>query len=124
MKKKAFLLKDASPKKHLYFVITDPDQDNRVLIVNITSCKRKIHYNNICILLAKENHHSFITKDSFVHYRKAQEINFLMFLKLQKENKLILKNDISNKLLLIIQDGAKNKKSDLPSKFKKYFDFF
>jgi hypothetical protein len=90
IKGKAFWELDNSGRKHLYFIISEPDIDDKVLIV---------------------------------FYQKAKELNASKVLFELLSGAIEKTVDLSENLLTKVQYGAKPSQF-LPSKFKKYFDFF
>jgi hypothetical protein len=52
---------------HLYFVITEPDEESKVLLVNIT--ENEEGRDQSCVLQPRE--HPYIRKESVVNYREA-----------------------------------------------------
>lgn len=68
--KSTVLLKNPSAPQnppHLYFVITEPDDEGKVLLVNIT--ENEEDRDQSCVLQPKE--HPYIRKESVVNYREA-----------------------------------------------------
>ena len=67
-----FLLpKTSAAIEHLWVVLTDPDLDQLAVCVNITTSQG--HSDTIVVL--KPGDHSFIKKESVVHYPDAQLLN-------------------------------------------------
>ena len=58
-------------KQHLWIVITDPNTENKVLIVNITSLKS---WQDQTVILNR-GEHPFITEPSCVFYREAEIVD-------------------------------------------------
>ncbi|MDR3306475.1 MAG: hypothetical protein LBS61_02205 [Endomicrobium sp.] len=119
LKGESFWCNDNSGGEHLYFIISDPDSDNNVLVVNITEERNRS--DKSCSLDVGD--HPSIRKKSVVYYRKALELN---------ESKIatkilnkIYRNDIklTDVILKKIQDGAK-KSIFLSDNLKKYFEYF
>lgn len=120
-KRSSFLREDASSKMHLKIVITDPDPDNIVLVVSVSTIYNGIFYDNTCELFPGD--HSFIKNPSYVSYQYAMELDSVKILNEKFKGYIIQKEDISLELLHRIQRGARLSKF-LPLYFKKYFDFF
>jgi hypothetical protein len=122
VKCKVFWLLDNSGKKHLRFVISDPNVDNKVLIVNATDIKNTIARNDSsCFIYPGE--HPRITKISVIFYSMAEERNASSILSDIKDGKIKECENLSEELLSRIQNGAKRSKF-LHKKFKKFFEFF
>ena len=110
-----------SDYRHLRFIISDPDVDNKVLVVGMTKFKNNKREDTSCLLHPGE--HKSIKFQSRIRYDKAYEIEYSILLQEKFEGNIELKDNISSGLLAIIQSGAKITKS-LPPKFKKYFQYF
>lgn len=126
LKGNSFLKEDSkdsqgNPKRHLYIVISDSDVDNRVLIVSLNTFKNNGREDTSCLLFKGD--HSFIKQKSYIRYDRAEEIEEVRLLQLKLKGLIVLKEDISPKVLKRIQNGAK-KSNALPRKFKKYFQYF
>jgi hypothetical protein len=64
-KGKAFWGFDGSGKKHLHFIISKPDIDGKVLVVNVTDNQNvPAKYDKSCVIVCQE--HPEITKNSVV----------------------------------------------------------
>lgn len=113
--------KEGNPLKHLYFVISNPDIDNNVLVVNMTTFKDTGREDLSCILDVGE--HPEITNKSYIRYDKAVELGTSKIIELAMKKIIILKKDLDPTVLKRIQEGAKES-SALPDKFKKYFSYF
>ena len=124
MKRKTFLpvLPESGIKdNHLHVIISDPDIDNNVMVVNITTFYCTGREDRSCII--KPGEHPFIVHNSYVPYNYAKEVNCIKLLNEKLKNKIIFKDDVSLGLLQRIQEGAK-KTNRLPLLFKKYFSQF
>ncbi len=121
MKKKSFLRSDGSGKKHLKIVISDPDAEDMVLVVSVSSITQKYRYDDSCELNAED--HPWIKHQSFIAYQHCTELNRTRILNEHFHGEIIMKEDITDELLRRIQDGAKKTKF-LALKYKKYFQFF
>jgi len=71
LKGESFWCNDNSGGEHLYFIISDPDSDNNVLVVNIT--EERDRSDKSCSLDVGD--HPAIRKKSVVYYKKALELN-------------------------------------------------
>ncbi len=121
MKGYSFLLNDDSNSHHLYFVISDPDPDNNVLLVNMTTIYSGVYHDSSCEL--NRSDHPFVQHPSYITYKDAREVQQEIILNNVMKHVYIRQEDASIGLLSKIQRGAVS--SDfLPEKFIKYFDFF
>ena len=59
-------------RKHLFVVLTAPCENRLQLLVPVSSIKAGVKYDNTCELSA--GCHPFITVDSFVFYRKLEQL--------------------------------------------------
>src|SRR6056297_2327314 len=121
MKKKSFLRNDDSGKKHLKIVISDPDAEDMVLVVSVSSIPQRYRHDDSCELFVGD--HPWIKHPSFIAYNHCAELDRTKILSEHFSGEIILKEDISEELLLRIQEGAKRTKF-LAQKYKKYFQFF
>lgn len=79
-------------------------------------------YDDSCILLKGE--HSFLTEQkSYAVYAKAEALSQRDLDDLERNNKLIMYEDVSEELLLRLQEGARNSPY-LAKIFTKYFGDF
>jgi len=108
-------------KLHLRFIISDPDPDNYVLVVNATTFYNTGREDTSCIL--NNGDHKKITHPSYIAYYKAEEVDITKLLNNKVKRKIDFKDNISKEVLIIIQEGAKNTRL-LPNRFKKYFQYF
>ena len=125
-KGKSFWRKDSkdeegNPLGHIYFVISNPDIDNNVLIVNMTTIRNTGREDLSCILHIGD--HPRITNESYIRYDKAFELGTAKIIELVLNKTIILKEDLDPAVLKRIQEGAK-KPEALKGKFKKYFSYF
>lgn len=115
--KSAILLKNpASPQNppHLYFAITEPDDNGKVLLVNIT--ENEEGRDQSCVLNPGE--HPFIRKESVVNYREARLADTQKIEEAIQMRIAIPESDISNELLEKLRLGGKVS-SFLKKDFKK-----
>jgi len=110
-----------SDYRHLRFIISDPDVDNKVLVVGMTKFKNNKREDTSCLLHPRE--HNCIKFESRIRYDKAYEIEYSILLQEKFEGNIELKDNISSVLLARIQSGAKITKALIP-KLKKYFQYF
>ena len=106
---------------HLRFIISNPDVDNKVLVVGMSRFKNNKREDTSCLLHSGE--HECIKVESKIRYDKALEIVYSSLLQEKFKGIIELKASISSVLLARIQSGAKTTKALAP-KFKKYFQYF
>ncbi len=106
---------------HLRFVISDPDVDNRVLVVHMTTFKGNGREDTSCILNTGE--HPSIKNKSYIRYDNALELTMTEILKDKLAGLVTVNKDISSQLLKKIQNGAQTSYA-LPKKYFKYFELF
>ena len=122
IKAKGFRETDLSGIEHMYFVLSEPDIEDMVLVVNITDIKNSPANSDLsCVLNIGDHPH--ITKQSVVYYKKAREMRASVILKQLQIKDLSQIEDLPVQTLQKMQDGAKKSKL-LPKKFKKYCDLF
>jgi hypothetical protein len=124
MKGKTFLppsgAADETPG-HLHIIISEPDIDKNVMVVNITTFYGTGREDNSCII--EKGDHPFVIHKSYIAYHHAKEINSIKLLNDKIRRTLVFKEDVTTTLLKRIQDGAM-KSRRLPLLFKKYFTYF
>lgn len=113
--------KKGNPLGHLYFVISNPDIDNNVLVVNMTTLRNTGREDLSCILNIGD--HPRITDKSYIVYDRAIELGIAKMIELAMNKIIILKEDLDPAVLKRIQEGAKEPGA-LKGKFKKYFSYF
>jgi len=122
MKKKTFLIINSDLKKqHLQIIISDPDPEKNIMVVNLTTLRNNGREDTACVLGIDE--HKFIKQGSYIAYHYATEINQLKLLNDKLSGRVEFKDDISDPVLKKIQDGAK-KSSFLQPYYKKFFRYF
>ncbi|MBM9501480.1 hypothetical protein JWG44_14590 [Leptospira sp. 201903071] len=99
-------LTPGSREKHLYCIITDPDKNGKVIIVNFT--KRHLESDTSCI--AKKGEHRFLNKytESIVQYSEATVVllsNIENAIQSSPDN-FFKHDDLSTELLNRIISGA------------------
>ncbi len=115
-----FLLENPdNPLKHLYFVISYPTHDNKILLVNVT--KYKVGKDTSCVLYRGD--HPFIEQKSIINYAEPLEPDRTAFDSCVKKNYFDEEGPASKELIKRIQEGAKISTA-LPKKYERYFDFF
>ncbi len=118
MKGRTFFIEGNS---HLWFAISNPDPEDKVLIVNATSRHGVPREDSSCLLFKGD--HSCITHDSYIAYKHAMEINVLKIGQMQHYSQIQCKEIAPDCLIKRIQDGAKIT-DFLNSEYEKYFDYF
>ncbi len=121
MKRIVFWRKDDSGQEHLRFVISDPDEDNRVMTVNMTKVYGTGREDLSCILFPGD--HRCITYKSYIRYDLALDLECKKLLNENFSGNIRMEEDASEETLLKIQEGARNSDA-LPEKFKPFFDYF
>lgn len=104
--KSAVLLKNPSwPQNppHLYFAITEPDDNGKVLLVNITENDEDRDHS--CVLRSGE--HPFIRKESAVNYREAILSDIQKIEEAIQMHIATQEDDISDALLEKLRRGGK-----------------
>lgn len=96
-----------SNEKHLYFIITDPDENGKVVIVNLT--KKHINSDDSCII--KKGEHPFAMKydESVINYAEAVliPIKNIENAIIQSPENFSKHSDIKDEILNRILFGAK-----------------
>ncbi|MEH6789953.1 hypothetical protein [Parasphingorhabdus sp.] len=122
LNKKGAVLMPSGPshdpgRMHLYVICTDLDQEGRQLIVSICS---KI--NNLCdpACTVQAHEHSFLNKESYVFYRKAQIVDGSSLENGVAAKLFIPKEDVNGQTFLRITKGICTS-IQTPKKIKKYF---
>ncbi|MCA6085012.1 hypothetical protein [Candidatus Endomicrobiellum agilis] len=105
----------------MYFVVSDPDVDNSVLAVNMTTLRSLVRADKACILNIGD--HPKIKHQSFIFYQKAIEVSAPEIMIRVSSKEYNMAERLSDETLKKIQEGAK-KSEFLPEKFKKYFEYF
>ena len=80
--------------EHLYFVISDPDPEENVLVVNLTTFNNKPYEDSSCIL--NKGDHPFIKRSSNIFYYKAQEYSLIKLTQMSFSGKIIFKETIND----------------------------
>ncbi len=107
-------------KRHFRIVITDSNEQNEFLTVAVDTLHNSFQ-DTSCIIEPGE--HSFIKTRSFVNYHYARVLNFTQVFNGLQKGVLVRKEDISEDLLLRIQEGAR-KSNMLNKKLKVWFELF
>ena len=120
-KKQSFLDEPTGQnKRHLNIVITEANSENEYLVVPVDTLRFDFQ-DRSCILHAGD--HSFIKHDSFVNYKYARVISYVQLFNGLNKGLFIRKEDISEEVLIRIQNGARKTKN-LKTELKVWFDLF
>lgn len=109
--------------RHLRIVISDISDNERALVIPISTIHSKTQkYDASCIL--KKGEHSFLTEEeSYAFYARAEALCQKDIDELARKGKLILYEDVTPELLKRLQDGARVSEQ-LPQYLMRYFDDF
>jgi hypothetical protein len=112
--------------RHLNVVITEPDNDNNVLVVPVCTYQEKdgkpfLGQDQSCLLPAKC--HPFIKQKSYIRYSNAIAMNLIDIFNGLSKGKLIKQPDFENSFVQDMQRGAEES-IFLPEKLKRFFEFF
>ena len=106
--------------RHLNIVITDANSENEYLAVPVDTLKYDFQ-DRSCVLYPGD--HAFIHHESFVNYKYARVISFQQLFNGINKGLFIRKEDISEDVLIRIQEGAR-KTRNLKTELKVWFDLF
>jgi len=112
---------DDGPETHLRFVISDPDAENMVMMVHMTTLRKTGREDISCVLAPKD--HPRVTDHSYIWYAKAVEIACSALLNDRHRGMLLLAEDLPPATLQKIQNGARASNA-LPRKFRRFFALF
>lgn len=115
-----------SKKEHLFFICHDPVyiedmRKNCFLIVNLTSIKPEIPYDNSCVLNIGD--HSFIKHPSYVLYRSAEIYGVDNTISKIKNNEIRVLEHCSDEVFSQVINGfkiSKHVKKHIKDHFDKY----
>ena len=108
-------------ERHLRFVISDPDENNLVMVVHMTKASDNRRIDSTCILQPGE--HNSIRYKSYIRYQKASTMDQKEINDLKNAGSLTFDEDAGEELLKKIQEGAK-KSENLEQRFKRFFPLF
>jgi hypothetical protein len=90
--------------KHLWMIISDPEQDaERVLIVMFHTL-RDLRHDPACVL--EDGDHPFINRPTWVNYRRARITSIRALAALEANGELRRHEPLSDRVLLLICKGA------------------
>ncbi len=122
MKKAVFWRKDdRGDDYHLRFVISDPDVDDKVLVVNMTTVYETGREDLSCVLIPGD--HPCVIHKSCIAYEDALDLDCMKLLKEKFKGTIQMEEELSEETLLKIQTGARNTEA-LPGMFERFFDYF
>ena len=104
--------------KHLFIVCTDMDENGNVLLASVSSWKNRL-CDPTCKLAA--GCHEFITKDSYVMYRKSRVEAAATIDKGIRTGVFVQKDDVGKHLIQAALDGFCASKQT-PRKIKRYVE--
>jgi hypothetical protein len=112
--------------RHLNVVITNPDNDNNVLVVPVCTYREKdgkpfSGQDESCLLPA--GCHPFVKTRSFINYGKAKAMSLVEIFNGLHKGKLIKQQNIDNRFVQDMQRGAEES-IFIPEKLKRFFEFF
>jgi hypothetical protein len=112
--------------RHLNVVITNPDNENYVLVVPICTYREKDGksfpgQDESCLLPV--GCHPFIKERSYIRYSNAMAMSLIDIFNGIQKGKLIKQSDFDNRFVQDMQRGAEES-IFLPGKLKRFFEFF
>jgi len=90
-----------SERQHLWIVVTNPNAENNVLIVNITSLKS---WQDQTVILNK-GEHPFITEPSCVFYREAEIVDNLKLDQAERMGAIVRRECCSESVMNLVRNG-------------------
>jgi hypothetical protein len=112
--------------RHLNIIITNPDDDNNVLVVPVCTYREKdgkpfLGQDLSCLLPA--GCHPFIKEKSYIRYHNAKAMNLIDIINGLNNGKLIRQKDIDIRFVQDMQRGAEETPF-IPEKLKIFFEYF
>ena len=112
--------------RHLNVVITNPDDENNVLVVPVCTYREKDGkpfpgQDLSCLLPA--GCHPTVKEKSYIRYHNARAMSLIDIFNGLNNGKLVRKKDFDAFFVQDMQRGAESS-SFLPDKFKRFFDYF
>lgn len=98
----AFLLVAPGLRRHLFFILTDPDENGEVAMANFTTSRP--HSDTSCPVSATE--HPWLVHESVVSYQDARLRNVAALQRADKMGVLRHQADLSEALLLKIREAG------------------
>lgn len=87
---------------HLWIVLTDPDRDNRVLIVSLTTLREGQDQT----VILNVGDHPFINRPSSVFYRQVEIVDSIKLEQAEKAGSIARRENCSPEVLRLIRDGV------------------
>jgi hypothetical protein len=120
---------DKTPRgeiRHLNVVITEPDNDNNVLVVPVCTYREKDGkpfpgQDDSCLL--PSGCHPFIKERSYIKYRNALAMSIIDIFNGLNKGKLVKQSDFDSRFVQDMQRGAEES-IFLPEKLKQFFEYF
>jgi hypothetical protein len=117
---------DRGDIRHLNVVITEPDNDNNVLVVPVCTYREKdgIPFpgqDKSCLLPV--GCHPFIKEKSYIKYRNALAMSLIDIFNGLNKGKLVKKSDFDNRFVQDMQRGAEES-IFISEKLKRFFEYF
>jgi hypothetical protein len=112
--------------RHLNIIITNPDDDNNVLVVPVCTYREKdgkpfLGQDPSCVLPA--GCHPFIKERSYIKYHNAKSMNLIDVFNGLRKGKLKQQQDMDIHFVQDMQRGAEESPF-LPEKLKMFFEYF
>jgi hypothetical protein len=107
--------------QHLRFVLSEPDVDDKVLIVHMTTFHGNGREDTSCIL--HQGDHDCVRHKSYIRYDQAFDEDMITFVRERTKGAIVVVADLEPSVLKRIQDGARVSRA-LPRKFRKHFAGF
>jgi hypothetical protein len=112
--------------RHLNIIITNPDDDNNVLVVPVCTYREKngeplLGQDPSCLLPI--GCHPSVKGKSYVRYHNAKAMNLIDIFNGIKKGKLVQQQDIDIRFVQDMQRGAEESPF-LPEKLKIFFEYF
>ena len=105
--------------KHLNIILTNPCQENHVLLISITTIRDGAYHDDACVLSVGD--HPFIKHDSYVFYNKAEKVDAQLLIDAEKDGIISTKESLAEEVFARVVDGVNSSMHMTPS-LKKYFD--
>lgn len=98
-------------QEHLWIVLTNPDQDESILIVNVTTAHSLDKDKIDSTIMLKAGEHKFLTSEkSYIYYRGAQIKKVSELQVEEKLGRLKMHEPCSNKILGLARSGVNGSK--------------
>ena len=111
-----------SSRRHLRFVISEPNTDDQVLLVHMTTWRNTGREDPSCVLESGE--HPCIKTKSYIRYDMANEVDYSQLLAERFRGDITVQEDASSTLLAKIQAGARKSPALRRVLKKKYVSLF